>query len=254
MVYKMRLTGKVAFISGGARGMGAVEARMFAREGACVVIGDILEDAGMKLQSEISDSGGRALFTKLDASSEADWKVAIRDTLDHFGKLNILINNAAIYRRTPIEHTSVQEWDEIMSVNLRGVFLGTKHSIPVMRSAGGGSIVNISSTAGLIGGYRGGVYSTSKGGVRLFTKNTALQHARDGIRANSVHPGPIIDTNMIAENLSTPEGRAESLSRVPLGRLGLAEDVAYGVLFLASDESSFMTGSELVIDGGITAQ
>ena len=140
-----------------------------------------------------------------------------------------------------------------MAVNARGVFLGTKHSIPEMRKSGGGSIVNISSTAGLVGSARGSAYSASKGAVRLLTKSTAVQHAGEGIRANSIHPGPI-DTDMIAENIATPEGRAESEARVPLGRIGSVEDVAYGALFLASDESSYMTGSELVIDGGATAQ
>ena len=249
----MRLEGKVAFISGGARGMGAVEARLFAREGASVAIGDILEDEGKKIEAQINESGGQALFIRLDAASESDWQNAIKATVERFGKLDILINNAAIYRATPIEETSVKEWDDLMAVNLRGVFLGTKHAIPEMRKAGGGSIVNISSTAGLIGGGRGGAYGASKGGVRLLTKNTAIQYAKDGIRANSVHPGPI-DTDMIAENLSTPEGMAASISRVPLGRIGVAEDVAKGVLFVASGESSFMTGAELVIDGGLTAQ
>jgi cyclopentanol dehydrogenase len=163
------------------------------------------------------------------------------------------VNNAAIYSRVSIEHTEVEEWDRIMDINTKGVFLGTKHAIPVMREAGGGSIVNISSTAGLVGSARGSAYGTSKGGVRLFTKYTAIQHAADRIRANSIHPGPI-DTGMIAEALSTPEGRAASESRVPLGRIGTITDVAYGALFLASDESSYMTGSELVIDGGMTAQ
>ena len=140
-----------------------------------------------------------------------------------------------------------------MAVNTKGVFLGTKHVIPEMRKAGGGSIVNISSIAGMVGSPRGSAYTTSKGGVRVFTKTTAIQHASDGIRANSIHPGPV-DTEMIAGNISTPEGLATSLARVPLGRLGTVDDVAYGALFLASDEASYMTGSELVIDGGVIAQ
>ena len=158
-----------------------------------------------------------------------------------------------IYSRVPIENTSVEEFDRILEVNLRGVFLGTKHIIPAMRASGGGSIINISSTAGIVGNVGSGAYGASKGGVRSFTKYTAIQHAPDGIRANSVHPGPI-DTDMISDNLSTVEGRKSTESRIPMGRVGSIEDVAMGVLFLATDESSYMTGSELVIDGGMTAQ
>ena len=163
------------------------------------------------------------------------------------------MNNAGIYSRIPIENTSVEEFDSILGVNLRGVFLGTKHAIPAMRASGGGSIINISSTAGIVGNVGSGAYGASKGGVRSFTKYTAIQHASDGIRANSVHPGPI-DTDMISDNLSTIEGRKSTESRIPMGRVGSIEDVALGVLFLATDESSYMTGSELVIDGGMTAQ
>ena len=249
----MRLEGKVAFISGGARGQGAAEARLFAREGAAVVIADILEDEGKKLEAEINETGGQALFVRLDVTSESDWKDSISETVKRFGKLDVLINNAGILGQTLIEHTTVEEWDNIMAVNTKGVFLGTKHVIPEMRKAGGGSIVNISSIAGMVGSPRGSAYTTSKGGVRVFTKTTAIQHASDGIRANSIHPGPI-DTEMIADNISTPDGLATSLARVPLGRLGTVDDVAYGALFLASDEASYMTGSELVIDGGVIAQ
>lgn len=249
----MRLQGKVALISGGAKGQGATEARLFVKEGASVVIGDILEDEGSKVEAEINESGGGALFTKLDVTSASDWESAVKLAVERFGKLDVLINNAAIYSRVPIEHATEEEWDMIMAVNTKGVFLGTRAVIPAMREAGGGSIVNISSTAGLVGSTRGGAYATSKGGVRLFTKNTAMQHAKDGIRANSIHPGPI-DTDMISEALGTPEGLALSESRIPMGRVGTVDDVAYGVLFLASDESSYMTGAELVIDGGMTAQ
>ena len=249
----MRLEGKVAFISGGSRGQGAAEAKLFAKEGASVVMGDILEDEGRKLEAEINESGGRALFVKLDVTSESDWQEAVGQTVRTFGKLDVLVNNAAIYSRVRLEDTSVEEWDRIMAVNAKGVFLGIKHSIPEMRRAGGGSIINISSTAGLVGSPRGSAYTASKGGVRLLTKSTAVQCAADGIRANSIHPGPI-DTDMIAENIGTPEGLAQSVARVPLGRVGSVDDVAYGALFLASDESSYMTGSELVIDGGVTAQ
>ena len=249
----MRLDGKTALISGGARGIGAAQARLFAAEGAKVVIGDVLEDLGTQLESELNEQDKRGLFITLDVTKESDWESAVRRTVKHFGKLNILVNNAGIYRTTRIVDTTEEEWDLVMAVNSKGVFLGTKHSVPAMRQAGGGSIINFSSTAGLVGNYRGSAYGASKGGVRLFTKFTAIQHAKDGIRANSVHPGPI-ETDMIAANLSTPEGRADSLSRIPLDRIGTAEDVAYGTLFLASDESSYMTGAELVIDGGLTAR
>ncbi len=249
----MRLDGKVALITGGAKGQGATEARLFSKEGASVVIADILETEGRALQAEINEMGGTAEFVNLDVTSSKHWGNAIDTAVKRFGKLNVLINNAGIYSRTTIEDTTEEEWDRIMEVNAKGVFLGMKYAVPAMRSAGGGSIVNISSTAGLVGSPRGSAYPTSKGGVRILTKALAIQHAKDGIRANSIHPGPI-DTDMIADNIGTPEGLAASVSRVPMGRVGTVEDVAYGALFLASDESSFMTGSELVIDGGVTAQ
>ena len=249
----MRLDGKVALISGGARGQGATEARLFAKEGASVVIGDILEALGQQVEAEINEAGGRAVFFMLDVTQESDWRNAIQVAVQRFGKLDILVNNAAIYRAVPIEHTTEEEWDEMSDINAKGVFLGTKHAIPAMRRAGGGSIINISSTAGLVAGGRGGIYGASKGSVRLLTKHTAIECARDGIRANSIHPGPI-ETEMILSSISTPEERAATMDRVPLGRIGTVEDVAYGALFLASDESSYMTGSELVIDGGLTAQ
>ena len=249
----MRLKGKIALISGGASGIGAAEAKLFAREGATVVICDKLLEEGTNVENEINETGMNAMFVSLDVRSELEWNNAIQTTIDKFGSLNILVNNAAIYSSVAIENTDVEEWDEIMAVNLRGVFLGTKCAIPHMRRSGGGSIVNISSITGLIGTLHGGAYGASKGGVRLLTKYTAIQHAKDGIRANSIHPGPV-DTEMISGNIGTPEGRASSISRIPLGRIAVAEDIASGALFLASDESSFMTGAELIIDGGYTAQ
>ncbi len=249
----MRLEGKVALISGGSRGQGATEAELFVKEGAKVVIADILEPEGNAVVAQIREGGGDASFIRLDVTSEDDWRDAVEFTLNTYGRLDILINNAAIYKRTPIVQTELDEWNQIMDINSTGVFLGTKHAVPAMQKSGGGSIINISSTAGLVGSERGSAYGASKGSVRLFTKYTAIQHAGDGIRSNSIHPGPI-DTDMIADNISTPEGRAESEGRVPLGRIGTVMDVAYGALFLASDESSFMTGAELVIDGGVTAR
>ena len=217
------------------------------------MLADILDVEGEATAAQIRENGGEASYVHLDVTSEDEWRNAVDFALQTYGRPDILINNAAIYKRTPIVDTDVEEWREIMEVNSTGVFLGTKHAIPAMQRSGGGSIINISSTAGLIGSARGSAYGASKGSVRLFTKYTAIQHATEGIRANSIHPGPI-DTVMIADNLATPEARAESEARVPLRRIGTVMDVAYGALFLASDESSYMTGAELVIDGGVTAR
>jgi cyclopentanol dehydrogenase len=256
----MRLEGKVALISGGARGMGAAEARLLAREGAKVVIGDLLEEEGKQVEAEINEAGGEALFITLDVTREEDWKHAIEATVRRFGTLHVLVNNAGIGGARapdggpiPLDGLTVEQWDRVQDVNSKGVFLGTKHAIPEMRKAGGGSIINISSIYGLVGSSGATAYHASKGAVRLFTKATAVQHAREGIRANSVHPG-FIDTPMTERLRSDPERREDVVRRTPLGRIGVPADVAYGVLFLASDESSFMTGSELVIDGGYTAQ
>ena len=249
-----RLPNKVALISGGARGMGAVEAKLFAKEGARVVIADVLEDDGRKTEAEINEGGGECLFVTLDVTSEPNWLQAVAAAVSRFGKLDILVNNAGIFHTEGVEETSEALWDRVMDINSKGVFLGTKAAIPEMRRAGGGSIVNISSVAGLVGGDGSAAYRASKGAVRLFTKSTAIQYAKEGIRANSVHPG-VIETPMTTPNLLADEARRRrSADRHPLGRVGQPEDVAYGVLFLASDESSFMTGSELVIDGGLTAQ
>ena len=250
----MRLENKVAFVSGGARGMGAAEAKMFAREGAKVVIGDVLDDVGKQTEAEINELGGECLYVHLDVSSEESWTSAIAETVSRFGKLDILVNNAGVVSRVMLEDLSVAEWDRVMNINAKGVFLGTKAAIPEMRKAGGGSIINISSISGIAGqSYVAAAYNASKGAVRIFTKSAAIQYASEGIRVNSVHPGPI-DTPMTAVRLGDAEARAESIARIPIGRTGIPDDVAYGVLYLASDESSFVTGSELVIDGGYLAQ
>ena len=233
--------------------MGAVEARLFAREGAKVVIGDVLEEEGSQTAQEINNAGGQAHFARLDVTSEENWQEVVTQTTTRYGGLDILVNNAGIYRISPLEQTPLAVWERIMQVNVAGVFLGTKVAIPEMRKRGGGSIINISSTAGLVGGANSSAYQASKGAVRIFTKSTAIEYAKEGIRANSVHPG-VIDTDMIAELLSDPIVRQERLDAVPLRRIGTAEDVAYAVLYLASDESSYVTGAELVIDGGKTAQ
>ena len=250
----MRLEGKVALISGGARGQGAVEAKLFAREGAKVVFGDILDESGKQVEAEIHEAGGEATYVHLDVTREDDWRTAVNTAIDRYGKLDILVNNAGILIRKGIEDTTEEDWDRIMGVNAKGAFLGTKHSIPAMRQAGGGSIVNISSTAGLVASPSGSAsYTASKGAVRLLTKSTAVQYAKEGIRCNSIHPGPI-DTDMIQEPLTDPAKLEERMQRLPMGRVGTADEIAYGVLYLASEEASFVTGSELVIDGGTTAQ
>jgi NAD(P)-dependent dehydrogenase (short-subunit alcohol dehydrogenase family) len=248
-----RLDGKVALISGGAKGQGAVEARMFTAEGAKVVLGDILDDQGAALEKELRATGADVTYVHLDVTQESDWQNAVEVTERTYGKLNVLINNAGILILASLEETTEEQWDRIMAVNVKGVFLGTKAALPAMRRAGGGSIVNLSSTAGLVGGTSSAMYTSSKGAVRLFTKATAMQTVKDNIRCNSVHPGPI-ETDMIAEMVADEAGWQARLRNLPMGRAGKPEEVVYGVMFLASDESSYMTGSELVIDGGTTAQ
>jgi NAD(P)-dependent dehydrogenase (short-subunit alcohol dehydrogenase family) len=250
----MRLAGKVALISGGARGMGAAEARLFAREGARVVLGDILEAEGKRVEAEIAGGGGEALFGRLDVTSEADWEHAVATTVARFGRLDVLVNNAGVGGGSRLEDTTVEAWDHGMDVNAKGVFLGTRAAIPAMRRTGGGSIVNISSQLGIVGMERSSPqYQASKGAVRTLTKLTAVQYAREGIRANSVHPGPVV-TPMTEARRGDAGHYEYMVSRIPLGRYGEPDEVAYGVLYLASDEASFVTGSELVIDGGWTAQ
>ena len=247
----MRLEGKVAFISGGARGMGACEAQLFASEGARVAIGDVLEEEGRRLAAAIGESGGECLFLPLDVTSQSQWEGAIAAVASRFGRLDILVNNAGVgATNARVEETEEADWDRVMDINAKGVFL----AIPEMRRSGGGSIINISSQLGLVGVDNSSPqYQASKGAVRLLTKATAIQYAAEGIRANSVHPGPI-ETPMTAAGRADSARYETTVARIPLGRYGQPEDVANGVLFLASDESSFMTGSELVIDGGWTAQ
>ncbi|MDE0824126.1 MAG: SDR family oxidoreductase [Dehalococcoidia bacterium] len=250
----MRLENKVAIVSGGARGIGAAITKILAQEGAKVVIGDVLEEAGQKTAAEINAAGGECVFVRLDVTSEADWDNVVGEATRRFGKLDILVNNAGITSRGKIEDISADDWTRVMDVNVKGGFLGTKTSIPHMRANGGGSIVNISSGAAIAPQPNtSGAYSASKGAVRIFTKSTAIQYAAENIRCNSVHPGPV-ETDMLNLSREGDSELAEMKARVPLGRFGKAEDIAYGVLYLASDESSFVTGSELVIDGGRTAQ
>jgi cyclopentanol dehydrogenase len=250
-----KLDGKVALISGGARGQGAAEAETFAREGAKVVFGDILDAEGQKVEAAIRAGGGEAVYVHLDVTDEADWQRAVQLAVGRYGGLHILINNAGIViPRVRIEDRTVAEWDRVMAVNARGVFLGTRAAIPAMRRAGGGSIVNISSVAGIGQSlHQEPAYAASKGAVRIFTKVTAAQHAADKIRCNSVHPGPV-DTEMLHSAMPDPEVLRRRLERVPLGRMGTVAEVVTAVLYLASDDAAYVTGSELVIDGGALAQ
>ena len=234
--------------------MGATEARLFAREGSKVVLGDVLDEQGKAVEAEIPGLGGDATYAHLDVTDAGDWRAAVETTVSAYGKLDILVNNAGILIRAALEDTSEEDWDRIMAINAKGVFLGTKHAIPAMRRAGGGSIINISSEAGLVGNTYGvSAYGATKGAVRLLSKMTAIEYAKDKIRCNSVHPGPT-ETPMMQGMLEVSAAREAVVRRIPAGRLGRPEDIAYGVLYLASDESSFVTGAELVIDGGITAQ
>ena len=241
----MRLENKVALISGAARGLGAAEAWLFAREGAKVVIGDVLEDEGKRTADEINDDGGECLFIKMDVTNEEDWLKAISELMTRFGRLDILVNNAGISITGPIKSFDAEDWDRISAVNNKGVFLGTKQAIPAMRQTGGGSIVNISSAAAIAPAPgNSAAYAATKGSIRTFSKATAVQYAKDNIRCNSVHPGTV----------ATAMVNPAQAALIPMGRMGTPHEIAYGVLYLASDESSFVTGSELVIDGGRTAQ
>jgi 3alpha(or 20beta)-hydroxysteroid dehydrogenase len=250
-----KLDGKVALISGGARGQGAAEAKTFAREGAKVVFGDVRDAEGQQVEAEIRASGGAAVYVHLDVTNEEDWRHAVQMAVERYGKLDILINNAGIViPRVPIEERTAEEWDRVMAVNAKGVFLGTKHVIPALRRTGGGSIVNISSIAGIGQSlHQEPAYAASKGAVRIFSKVTASQYARDKIRCNSVHPGPV-DTDMLHSAMPDPEILQQRLQRVPLGRMAAIDEIVAGILYLASDDSLYVTGSELVIDGGALAQ
>jgi NAD(P)-dependent dehydrogenase (short-subunit alcohol dehydrogenase family) len=243
----MRLEGKVALITGGASGMGQSEAEIFAREGAKVVIADVLDAEGKALADRLGPS---ARFVRLDVTSEPGWQDAVAATVAAFGKLDVLVNNAGISGTYVTDTLSTEAWDRLMDVNAKGVFLGMKHAIPAMEQAGGGAIVNISSVSGFVG--QGGIhmgYNASKGAVRLMTKSAAVQFARKNIRVNSVHPG-VMPAMRTSKATADPVFREKMLAGVPMRRAGRVEEVAYAVLFLASDEASYITGTELVVDGG----
>ena len=248
----MRLEGKVAIVTGAAHGMGAEEARLFAREGASVVIADVVESEGRRVEAEISETGRAAMFVHTDVTNENAWANVVSATVSRFGKLDILVNNAGLSSSSALDPMDTDGWRRIMDVNATGVFLGTKYAIPEMKKTGGGSIVNISSIMGFVGGeYGHPAYHASKGAVRIFTKATAVRYGPDGIRANSVHPGFM--PPMVSHGQLDPGTREEQVRQTPLRRKGEPIEVAYGVLFLASDEASFVTGTELVIDGGFIA-
>jgi 3alpha(or 20beta)-hydroxysteroid dehydrogenase len=246
-----RLDGKVAIVTGAASGMGAEEARLFAAEGARVVLADVADAAGEKLAKEI---GGSAVFAHLDVTGEAGWERLMADTLSRFGRLDVLVNNAGTVHSAPLEEMSLEEWNRVIAVNQTGVFLGMKHAVRPMEGSGGGSIVNISSIDGMVGMNFVVGYVASKFAVRGMTKSAALELARRGIRVNSIHPG-YIDTPM-ANPAREPRPTVlerYSATRVPMGRMARPREVANLALFLASDESSYCTGSEFVVDGGVLA-
>ncbi|WP_217596637.1 SDR family NAD(P)-dependent oxidoreductase [Cohnella sp. GbtcB17] len=248
-----RLENKVAIITGAAGGMGKADALLFAQEGAKVAITDLQEEKLQEVVKEIEAAGGVALGFKHNVASEEDWIRIVAEVVEAFGKIDILVNNAGISNATPFLEMTAESWDKTMSINVSSVFYGQKHVIPHMIEAGGGSIVNISSIAGLTGGSGTGPYTASKGAVRMLTKATAVDYAQFGIRANSVHPG-YIETPMTAGLFNDDRMTQWALSQTPLQRLGKPEDIARGVLFLASDESSYITGVELPIDGGYYAK
>ena len=249
----MRLDGKVAMVTGGANGMGAEECKLFAREGARVAIADIREEDGRRVEAEIAEAGGEAMFVNLNVSDEDSWIAAVGEVVGRYGKLDVLVNNAGISGSGETDFRSTYAWDRLLDINARGVFLGTKHAVAEMQKVGGGSIVNISSISGIVGqeAVHPG-YNASKGAVRLLTKATAVQHAKDGIRINSVHPGMM--PPMLTSFQRGDARRDRLVNDVPMQREGRTIEVANAVLFLASDEASYITGAELVVDGGFTAR
>ncbi|AQS41965.1 MAG: Dehydrogenase [Candidatus Tokpelaia hoelldobleri] len=255
----MRVKDKVALVTGGAKGIGEATAILLAREGARVVLTDLDHESGEIVARKINDLGGVARFILQDVADEERWREVVDDTIKWFNKLDILVNNAGIAHFTSLEEETLEKWKALQAINLDAIFLGTREAIRVMKERKSGSIINVSSVAGLVGDPLLAAYNASKGGVRLFTKSAALHcgQAGYGIRVNSVHPGYICTPLMaqIAKNSGNQEEyEAQVTALHPIGRLGVPDDIASGILYLASDEASFVTGSELVIDGGYTAQ
>ena len=251
----MRMKDKVALVTGAASGMGAATARLFAREGArAVVVADVLDTDGEAVVAEIRKAGGTASYVQLDVTSEAQWQDAVDKTVATHGGLNVLVNNAGISGSAAEDLYDTALWHRLMDINSTGVFLGMKYGIAAIRKTGGpGSVINLSSISGIVGqAYIHVGYNASKGAVRLITKAAAAQHGKDGIRVNSVHPG-LMPPMRTSGRTADPVQRAKTLKGVPLGRAGEVDEVANAILFLASDESSYVTGAELVVDGGWTA-
>tara|TARA_B100000925_G_scaffold288837_1_gene270572 strand:- start:86 stop:832 length:747 start_codon:yes stop_codon:yes gene_type:complete len=248
----MRLKGKVALVTGGNKGIGAAVVRRFASEGAKVWSGDILTDKTNELSDNLANDKGNIIHETLDVTSLTSWEILINKIVDETGKIDILINNAGIYERRSIEETTEEQFDKMLAVNTKGPFIGIKLALDALKASGNASIVNLSSTAGLRGSFAVH-YGASKGALRLMTKSIASKYAKDGIRCNSVHPGPI-DTEMGHTAVPPDQLRDRLYERIPMGRFGTAEEVANVILFLASDESSFVTGSEVVVDGGATSK
>ena len=250
----MRMKDKVALISGASSGMGAATARLLAREGAkAVVVADLLDKEGEAVVADIKKAGGKAAYIHLDVTDEAQWKAAVDKTVADHGSLDVLVNNAGISGSAEQDLYDTAAWHRLMGINATGVFLGMKYGVAAMRKAGRGSIINLSSVSGIVG--QGNIhvgYNASKGAVRLITKAAAAQHGKEGIRINSVHPG-LMPPMRTSGRTADPVTRAKTLKGVPLGRAGEVDEVAYAILFLASDESSYVTGAELVVDGGWTA-
>ena len=249
----MRLNGKVAIITGASKGLGLDVAKLFAKNGSKVVITDVNDYDGLLETNKIQNQGDKASYFHLDVTSETDWSHLVSKVIKEFGKIDILVNNAGVYHRGNLDSTEISDWDRVFSVNAKGVFIGTRAVLPEMKKQLKGSIVSISSIAGIIGSKQSVAYNSAKGAIRLFTKSVAVQYADQGIRANTIHPGPM-ETGMLNELFNTKEESEARRKGIPLGRFATVRDVSNGVLFLSSDEASLITGSELVIDGGWTAQ
>lgn len=251
----LRLDGKVALITGAGNGMGQVASVLFAREGARIVVADFSEAGGAETVAAVEAAGGEAAFVKVDVANPDQVSAMIDFAMARFGALNVLYNNAGIFPADDggVTETPEPTWDRVMEVNLKGVWLGCKYGIPAMLASGGGSIVNVASFVALMGAATAQIaYTASKGGVLAMTREIAVEYGRQNIRANSLCPGPV-STPMLEELMSDPARKARRLVHIPMGRLGQAEELAKAALFLASDDSSFMTGAQLVVDGGITA-
>jgi len=250
----MRMKDKVALVTGAASGMGAATAKLLAREGAkTVFVADVLDKEGAAVVAEIEKAGGKATFVHLDVTDEKQWEAAIAKVMASAGQLDVLVNNAGISGSAEKDLYDTAAWERLMGVNATGVFLGMKHGIAAMKKHRRGSVINLSSISGIVGqGFIHVGYNASKGAVRLITKSGAAQHGREGIRVNSVHPG-LMPPMRTSGRTADPETRAKTLKGVPMGRAGEVDEVAYAILFLASDESSYVTGAELVVDGGWTA-